>query len=140
LSRLFFSFFKKLIILIIGLIIVKCLKYRLACLFSSHFLAILTAITMISTNHPLTTFFSTFVKYFQPLIYNYKWTKTFKNALSVLFLGWYTHGCIAGNPIIALLHGLRRLQPQHIFSLLSLSHFSLTGSIQLSTFSQRNTS
>ncbi len=37
-----------------------------------------------------------------------------KNVLSVLFLGWYTHCCIAGNPI-ALLHDLRRLQPQHIY-------------------------
>ncbi len=37
-----------------------------------------------------------------------KYTKT--SSLSVLFLSWYTHRCIAGN-YLALLHGLRRLQP-----------------------------
>ncbi len=41
--------------------------------------------------------------------------KVNKNIFSVLFLGWYTHHCIAGNPI-ASLHGLRRWQPQHKYT------------------------
>ena len=48
--------------------------------------------------------FATFVILFPNLCLKIKWTKTFKNVFSVLFLSWYTHHCIAGNPI-ALLYG-----------------------------------
>jgi len=36
-----------------------------------------------------------------------------KNIIQCFFLGWFTYGCIAGNPL-AYLHGFRRLQPQHV--------------------------
>jgi len=34
----------------------------------------------------------------------------------ILFLGWYAHHGMAGNPL-ALQHDLRRLQPQHIYGM-----------------------
>ena len=64
-----------------------------------------------------------FVELFLKLSFANKCEQNLTKDLQFLFLGWYTHHCIAGNPT-ASLHGLRSSQPQHSFNKFYFKHRS----------------